>query len=366
MSSGKVKRVLVYRMGSLGDHLVALPSYRLVARAFPEAERRLLTTVPVAKVAASAEAVLRGTGLIDGYMTYVAGERSPWALLKLVLQIRLWRPDVLVYMSGPLKQLRRDQKFFRLCGLKRQIGVPLGEDCQLRVVGFRDGAAWYEQEGERLARSLKELGDAHVEDAANWSPGLSEAERAAGAVLLEPLRGGKFFAFSIGTKVQANEWGAERWRELLGRSAEEYPGYGLVMVGAEAERAASEAVGEAWSAAGGGLVVNLCGACEPRVSAAVLERAEMFFGHDSGPGHMAASVGTPVFGIYGARNRPGEWAPHGDKVRVVMHWVDCGGCLLDTCVEQKKKCILSIGVGEALAAAREHWKSVGQIEERIR
>ena len=37
----------MYRLGSLGDMLVALPSLHLVARAFPEAERRMLTNFPV-------------------------------------------------------------------------------------------------------------------------------------------------------------------------------------------------------------------------------------------------------------------------------------------------------------------------------
>jgi len=32
-----VRRVLVFRLGSLGDTVVALPSFRLVARAFPQA-----------------------------------------------------------------------------------------------------------------------------------------------------------------------------------------------------------------------------------------------------------------------------------------------------------------------------------------
>lgn len=80
----------------------------------------------------------------------------------------------------------------------------------------------------------------------------------------------------------------------------------------------------------------------------------MFFGHDSGPAHLAASVGTPVLGIYSSRNRPGQWFPQGPHVRVVHHWVACGGCGLVTCTVQAKKCILSISVEEALAATREH------------
>src|ERR1700712_2267174 len=96
----KVERVLIYRIGSLGDMLVALPSLHLVERAFPEAERRLLTNVPVSSKAAAAEAILGGSGLVGGYFRYAVGTRSVVELVKLWWKLRQWRPDVLVYL-GP-------------------------------------------------------------------------------------------------------------------------------------------------------------------------------------------------------------------------------------------------------------------------
>jgi len=66
MADESVQRVLVYRLGSLGDHLVALPSYRLMRRAFPRAECRLLTNLPVSVKAPPAAAVLDGMGLVQG------------------------------------------------------------------------------------------------------------------------------------------------------------------------------------------------------------------------------------------------------------------------------------------------------------
>ena len=361
MSSATVKRVLLYRLGSLGDHLVALPCYRLVRRAFPEAECKLLTNVPVSGKAAAAEAVLDGSGLVDGYLTYVVGERGILSLLKLWWMIFRWRPDVLVYLAGArgVKAAKRDEIFFRLCGVKRIVGLPLTEDLQrnraegLRVLGAME-TRWFEHEGERLARCVAELGDAKVDEEASWSPGLTEAEREEGARLIVAMGRVKFFAFSLGTKAQSNQWGVERWQELLSQVAGEWPGCGLAVLGAADEREVSETVAEVWhSVAGAGPALNLCGMAKPRVSAAVMERAVMFLGHDSGTAHMAASVGTPVLGIYSARMRPGEWVPHGKHVRVVLHWVECGGCLLETCIVQGKKCILSIGVEEALAAVRE-------------
>jgi len=370
MGSTKVNRVLVFRLGSLGDHMVALPCYRLVRRAFPGAEVRLLTNVPVSGKAAAAEAVLDGSGLVDGYLTYVVGERGALSLAKLWWMIFRWRPDVMVYLA-PVRgdqAVRRDAKFFRLCGIKRIVGVPLTEDLQrTRSEGFRDGVPWYEQEGLRLARCVAELGDARTDDQESWSPGLTPAEREEGFALTGEMSGAKYFAFSLGTKAQSNQWGVERWQELLAKVAREWPGHGLAIIGAPDEREVSETVAETWRAVeGAGPALNLCGLSKPRVSAAVVERAVLFFGHDSGPGHMAASVGTPVLGIFSARMKSGEWVPHGAHVRIVLHWVDCGACGLETCIVERKKCILSIGVEEAFLAAREHLWSMQMAEERSR
>jgi len=123
----KVKRVLVYRLGSLGDTVVALPSLHLVARAFPDAERRLLTNFPADVKAPPAAAVLGGSGLVSGYFRYVVGTRSMFGLSKLWWQLRRWRPDALVYLGAArgVESARRDARFFWLCGVREMVGVPL-------------------------------------------------------------------------------------------------------------------------------------------------------------------------------------------------------------------------------------------------
>ena len=99
-----------------------------------------------------------------------------------------------------------------------------------------------------------------------------------------------------------------------------------------------------------GKTANLCGRVSPRVSAAVLEQAELFVGHDSGPVHLAAAVGTPCVAVYSARSLPGHWFPRGNKTTVFYNRVPCLGCGLETCVTFAKKCILSIGVNQVFDA----------------
>jgi ADP-heptose:LPS heptosyltransferase len=158
-------------------------------------------------------------------------------------------------------------------------------------------------------------------------------------------------AVSVGTKVQAKDWGAENWRALLGEMAKSMPGRALLLVGAAEESAASEYAATEWRA-GGGAVVNLCGRLNPRESAAALERAELFVGHDSGPMHLAAAVGTPCVAVFAARNIPRQWFPVGRQHRVVYHWVECAGCGLETCVEERKRCLTAITVDEVMEAVR--------------
>lgn len=346
------RRVLIYRLGSLGDTVVALPALHLVARAFPAAERRMLTNYPVSVKAPAAAAVLGESGLVDGYFRYAAATRNWAELLRLWWKLIRWRPEALVYL-GPARGVeaaRRDGRFFRLCGVGRQIGVPLTEAMQENKPG-KDGL---EPECERLARNLSELGDARVEERASWDLRLTAEEKARGAEAIAGAGERRIIVFSIGTKLQANDWGGERWRELMGRLGGMYPGYALVFTGVAGESAGSEVVAEGWreSAGAGCVTINLCGKLTPRESAAVFARAEVFLGHDSGPMHLAAAVGTTCVAIFAARNLPRVWFPYGAQHRVVYHAVECRGCGLEVCIVERKRCLTSISVEEVVGEVR--------------
>lgn len=351
---GKVKRVLIYRLGSLGDTVVALPSLHLVARAFPDAERRLLTNFPVDVKAPPAAAVLGDSGLVSGYFHYPVGMRSFFGLAKLWWQLRRWRPDVVVYLAAVrgIQSARRDARFLRLCGVKRMVGVPLTEVMQRNFYGASsaEGLDELEPEAARLARNVAELGDARLGEAASWDLLLTSTERdKARKVIGAEVLASSVIAVSVGTKVQAKDWGRENWRTLLAELAAAYSGYGLLLAGAAEESEASEFAADGWRAASGGPVANLCGKLAPRESAAAISFAKIFVGHDSGPMHLAAAVQVPCVAIFAARNYPRVWFPFGDRHRVVYHPVNCMGCGLETCIVERKKCILSITVDEVMS-----------------
>jgi ADP-heptose:LPS heptosyltransferase len=351
----KTKRVLIYRLGSLGDTVVALPALHLIARSFPDAERRMLTNFPVSVKAPAAAAVLDGNGLVHGYFRYAVGTRSPVALFRLWWELFWWGPEVVVYLGAArgVESASRDAKFFRACGIRRLIGVPTDETQQANLLRGTDGEL--EPECARLVRNLRELGTADLDAAESWDLRLTEAERGGARRALAAAGGRPILAVSVGTKVQSKDWGRENWRALLEALGRRYPGYALALTGAAEESEASEFAAAGWRAGAGenSPVLNLCGRLTPRESAASFAESRLFLGHDSGPMHLAAAVQTPCVAIFAARNIPRVWYPYGARHRVIYHTVECAGCGLETCVVERKRCLTSIGVGEVVAVVAE-------------
>ncbi len=353
----KTKRVLVYRLGSLGDTVIALPLFHLVARSFPNAERKMLTSYPAHTKAPSSSAILQQTGLIHSYYRYSYGTRNFYELLRLWWSLITWRPEVLVYMSGPrgVTAAKRDLLFFRMCGIRYQVGVPLTEDMQRHHALYERsfpvnvmGPTPLEYECSRLARNLRSLGDACLDRPESWSLHLTKLELAKADDAISETHGQRLIAASVGTKMQSKDWGRDNWAALMKRVAIRYPDCALVLCGAAEESEASEFVASAWRSHSSRAAVNLCGLLTPRESAAVFLKAKLFIGHDSGPMHLAAAVQTPCVAVFSSRNMPRVWYPYGEHHRVVYHQVPCQNCNLETCVVEQKKCIMSITVEEVL------------------
>ena len=336
----QVRKVLIYRLGSLGDTVVALPCYHLIARAFPDAERFLLTNLPVNAKAPASAAVLGDSGLVHGYMRYTVGTRSIGELLRLAWQIRRFRPDLVIYLMDLRPEtIRWERIFFRLAGVRRIVGLPGPDDLQRRcdsVTGL------YESESLRLGRLIGELGDVEADERANWDLRLTDAERQTATQALGSLAEKPLIVCGPGTKMQAKDWEKDNWRKLLARLHAEYPEHGLALVGAQEESETCEYAAQDWT----GPKVNLSGRISPRETAAVLEHADVFLGPDSGPMHLAASVGVPCVIAFSAHGLPGVWFPSGPQHQIVYHQPECFNCGLETCIVMEKKCMRSITVEE--------------------
>lgn len=343
------ERILIYRMGSLGDTVVALPVFHMLAREFPNAERRVLTNAPVNTDAAPIQAVLGDGGFVDGYFPYPIGTRSIARLNDLRRAVADWNPDLVVYLNEPRRGLNlfRDLAFLKLCGAKNIIGAPIAHELR-RHRKLPEHGLW-EGEASRLARCIAELGEIRLDDPADWSLNPTMAEKGAAQAAINGWDGEKkFISFAIGAKIDFKSWGDNRWAALFTALGERYPDTGLALLGGpnDSERALAAAKG--WP----GPVLDLCGRMSPRESALVIGKGLIFLGHDSGPMHLAASTGTPSICVFSTHANPGVWFPFGMQHRVFypgLSW--SGGLPLQTRDAAGETNITLIPVAQVLEAS---------------
>jgi heptosyltransferase-3 len=314
----KPQRIVIYRLGSLGDTVVALPCFHKVAQIWPDAERIVLTNFPVSSKAAPLEAILREGGLIHAAIAYPAGTRSVSELWLLARHLRSLRADVLVYLTPARGLLNafRDWLFFSLCGFKDIVGAPLTEDLQTcRQMGTdpMSGFPVVERECERLTRCLRALGSIDLDDPEVWNLRLSDRELEVGAAVLKPLISAPYFAVNMGGKAEEKDWGPVNWQSLLEKLSAQYPGTGLLIIGAAEDSQRARHISNAWA----GPVIDACGELSPRESAAAMRHAVAFIGHDSGPLHLAAATGVRCVGLFGNFNHPKRWHPRGEQHRII-------------------------------------------------
>jgi len=133
----------------------------------------------------------------------------------------------------------------------------------------------------------------------------SEPESAQARPWLDRLERG-FLAVHPGSGSPRKNWPAERFASLVEQVADDRP-FLLVEGPADAEAAAPAA-----------RLPSVVHARElpPRVLGAVLARAGLYVGNDSGISHLAAAWGAPVITLFGPTD-PAQWAPIGPRVRVM-------------------------------------------------
>jgi ADP-heptose:LPS heptosyltransferase len=103
-------------------------------------------------------------------------------------------------------------------------------------------------------------------------------------------------------------------------------------------------------------VINLAGKTTLRETAALLSRARLFIGNDSGPAHLAAAVGVPVVVLSGADD-PKETSPISSHKKLIYRdQLECISCVKNKCPlkgEAFMQCMKGLSREEVFAAVKE-------------
>jgi heptosyltransferase-2 len=370
-------RILVVKLATIGDLLLATPALRALRETYPRARIDLLVTPASAGLLDGWE-VIDNVIVLDKYLFDYPQQllKNPRNLLKLPL---LWRSlhggkyDAVILMHhltlffGRLKH----QVLMRATGARWRVGLDNGHGWFLNV-RVKDGGFGAMHEADyclALAQALGAstgdrrltlpLGEAERQQARELVCGTStatdgdETSTAHPVIAMHPGSGG----YST-----ARRWSPRRFAQLADTLYSEFGGQ-LLLVGGPEEAALHQQIMHMMQS--GMPARSFAGKGSIKVSGAVLELADLFIGNDAGPMHLAAAVGTPTIAIFGLSNAQ-AWGPytgsasgqHGGRVEVVKLDLPCMPCFYrghdlgtpEGCMT--RDCLAMLGVEQVAAAAR--------------
>jgi ADP-heptose:LPS heptosyltransferase len=269
-----MNRVLVIRLGALGDFVLSFGPFAAIRAQHATAEITLLTTTPFAEVAARAPWFDRV--LVDARPAW-------WDLAGLARLARGLRGFDLVY---DLQTSARSCRYFRLAGRPRWSGIAPG--CALPHTNPRRD---FMHTLERQEEQLRMAGIEHFPPPdLGWLAGRA----------FELPRPYALLAPGAAAHRPQKRWPATRFAEL----AETLRARGItpVVLGGAAEAALAAAIPSA---------IDLTGRTTLADLATLARGAALAVGNDTGPMHLIAAIGCPTVVLFSAASDPALTAPRG-------------------------------------------------------
>jgi ADP-heptose:LPS heptosyltransferase len=317
-------RILILRPGAIGDTLLTFPALQLLRSHFPSATIEIVGNRPALRLA-------HGAGLVDSVDAFGAdwvsdlfGDEPTDALRKRLGQVDLgivWMhsANAAEDLAARLKAagVSRAVPFvsFPPNGSQRHVADHLVDT--LAEVGIpdrlkRDALTLSLWEREQVRPNSSEFCRART----NWFPlPLGEGQGEGIASAPGALKTNCFAVLHPGAGARRKRWPAERYAALAERLARR--GLTTAVTSGPADEDAVASLQAALSQP-----IQVLAGLELRDLAAILGRASLVVGNDSGVTHLAALTGAPTLALFGPFD-PAYWAPIGPHVAVLDPGRDC-------------------------------------------
>ncbi len=336
------KKILVMRYRFIGDTILTVPFLRNLRRAEPEAYIAWM-------VAPGSSDVVKNIPYVDEMIywdpvTIHADSRGTHRTLsaKLAFIKELRRHDFdKVYV---LKRSLSSALLAWLCGAPKRIGFDTeGRGFLLTSrVPYRND----QHEVENFFDVLRADGVAVQDDYLEiWTS--QEEEKGAARVLADAGVAGaeKFAVIHPFSAVVERGWPLENFADLAAKFVER--GYRPVILGGQGDRERFQSVAHLFTQK----TVSLVGKLTIRETAALLKKASLFVGNDSGIMHLAAAAGAPLVAIFGPQS-PVKFGPWSKRAKVIYRGMECSPCRqkffseCDPSPRMRPACMESISVDE--------------------
>jgi ADP-heptose:LPS heptosyltransferase len=355
------RRVLLLRLERIGDLLMALPAITDLRMQAPDAVVDLVVGSWNAELARA----LRGvTNVLTLDASWLARENSGLALPSLLRAARRWRTrgyDLAINFEPDV----RSNLLVAASGADWTAGYRSGGGGALLDVALDyDPRAHTTDNARRLvARALRMpmpsdrdgapsiIIPADADARARQLLGLADSSSAIAAHEMPSGRRAPLIGVHVSGGRAIKQWEPERFGEVARRLVTA-SGATIVLTGSTDDRDLVDRVSRMLPPQH---TIDVAGQLDLLTLAAILERLDLLITGDTGPMHLAATVGTPIVAVFGPSD-PVRYAPRGALDRIVRVDLPCSPCNRirlppARCVGHTPDCLTGVGADTVFNAA---------------
>ena len=302
--------ILIILMGSLGDIVRALCLVSHIKSHLPKSRVSWLVEARWAKL-------IRIHNQIDTVVIF----RREWrvsALWQLYKELSQEHFDI----TFDLQRIFKSGLFSLLSGAKRRIGQHRNNSKELNWLFNNEHIPYFSEDLSKLSHYLKFTERLGLPDPVNLDFGFDGLD--------------VFIAVVMGSSWETKDWYFEGYRQIVEHILTVRKLH-VVLLGDSFQKPAAQRLAQKINSA---KVIDLTGNSLVEMTA-VLKAAAAGVGPDSGPGHLAAAVGTPYITLFGP-TPPGRHAPYGCEHLVVQAGEDCVPCYKKRCPDRNRDCMYHI------------------------
>lgn len=335
-------RILVFRTGSLGDSVCALPAINSIRKNYPKSLIDILTN-------AGAENRVSLSTIIDQSLYNEIIDYLGLPKKELLAKLKQNKYDLFIQLpqyDAKLSSQIRDIIFAKAICVKFAFGWRIGST--RLFAKYQEKMIYFENERDRLLNIL--TNNKMINYGLSYSFGTTKTiqdkiknELTERNILVKANNIGMV----VGSNRPQNSWPILYFKDVADDLLER--GINILLFGGQNDVEKSSLIA-------GNNVFNFCGKCTPLETAELMKYCNVIISNDTGPMHLAYAVGTPVIAIFSGRDYSNKWFPPADNITLRVNNTLCVECN-KTC-KKNNECLRRISSKNVL----NHLKDIIMIE----
>lgn len=319
-----VKRILITKVSSLGDLILAIPSLAQLRRDFPEGQIYLLTSKEYASLFYDCPYINKVIAVSSKY-------KKIKEIFKISKKLRRFSFDYIV----DLQNNRSTQLITFLSFPRKSFGFK-------RKLGFLFNYTAEYKQGQKISpldsqeRILKLLGLRFQEKELKfWGAKSSQIDKFG-------LEGNNFIGIAISASLRrpAKNWPLENINHFIKIFLKEYPDYRILLIGDKCSQGRANKISNFNKT---NRIIDLSGKTRIRELIEVFKKQRVFIAPDTATLHLAQSLGVETIALFGPTNPKIHTVP-GSNLHIIDKRLSCCHCYRNVC--QSHECMKKISPKE--------------------